>query len=162
MRILGIDPGIGRVGWGIIDKKGQKLKLVKYGCIETLANSDSISRLKTIQKQLKTIIKKFKPDESAVEKLFFNSNAKTVMKVGEARGVILITLAGQKLPIYHYTPLQIKVTTTNYGRADKTQVQKMVKTILDLDVIPKPDDAADAVAAAITHASTTLATIATP
>jgi len=154
MKILGIDPGIARLGWGIIEKNGQKLKLINYGCIETKANTPHITRLTQIYHQLGKIIKKTKPAVAAIEDLFFNTNAKTAMTVGEARGVTLLTLSQQQLPVFHYTPLQIKNATTGYGRASKTQIQKMVKTLLKLDHIPKPDDSADAIAVALTHSFT--------
>lgn len=154
MLILGIDPGYARTGWGLIHKQSQKLKLIKYGCIETSAKTKPLIRLLQLSKALAQIIKTYKPNTVAVEDLFFNTNAKTAIKVGEARGVILITLAQQKLQPHHYTPLQIKTAVSGYGRASKPQVQKMVKILLNLKTIPRPDDAADALAVAITHGFT--------
>lgn len=154
MLILGIDPGYARTGWGLVKKTGGNVALVKYGCIETKAGTPNNKRLASIFDHLTKLIKSHKPQAVAVENLFFNTNAKTAMKVGEARGVILIAIEKQKVPVFHYTPLQVKTTTTTYGRADKTQVQKMVQAILKLETIPKPDDAADALAVAITHCFT--------
>lgn len=154
MITLGIDPGYARTGWCVIKKQGQSITTIKYGCFETKAHTEPITRLKQVFNFITKISKKFKPDSVAVEDLFFNTNAKTAMKVGEARGVIIIALALQKIPIFHYTPLQVKNAITGYGRADKTQIQRMVKTLLKLDHIPKPDDAADALAVALTHTFT--------
>jgi len=154
MIILGIDPGYAKSGWGIIEKLGQKVSLVNYGCIETTPKLSPSLRLYTVYKSIIKIIKDYRPGFAAVEDLFFGANAKTALKVGEARGVILLALENSHMQIAHYTPLQIKQAITGYGRADKTQIQKMVKTILNLDLIPKPDDAADALAVALTHAFT--------
>ena len=154
MIILGIDPGIARTGWGVIKKHRNEVTLVNYDCLETKPTSTPSKRLSQIYRHLVKVAQKFKPHAAAVEDLFFNTNAKTAMKVGEARGVILVALQQQKVPIFHYTPLQVKNAITGYGRASKTQIQKMVKTILKLDHIPKSDDAADAIAVALTHAFT--------
>ena len=150
--ILGVDPGYARAGWAIIEKQGQKLKLVKFGCIETPAKTEHAERLKTLNNDLKRIIKEYKPEVLAVENLFFFKNLKTAIKVAEARGVILVTAIEGGLKIKEFTPLQIKQALVGYGRAEKKQIQQMVKMILGLKEIPKPDDAADAVAAAITCA----------
>ncbi len=152
MIILGIDPGFARMGWGVISSTGAKVTLVAYGCLETKAAQTPSHRLKTIYTGVTELIKKFSPSCAVIEDLFFNTNAKTAIRVGEARGAILIALENSKLSIFHYTPLQIKIAVTGYGRADKTQIQKMIKTLLNLDQIPRPDDAADALAAALTHA----------
>ena len=155
MIILGIDPGFALTGWGIINKKSaSSIHLVKYGCIETKAGLPSSTRLNKIFRTLTKLCQSHKPHALAMEDLFFNTNAKTAIKVGEARGVVIISAAKLKIPISHYTPLQVKQAVTGYGRADKQQVQKMVKTLLSLKQIPKPDDSADALAVAITHAFT--------
>jgi len=151
--ILGIDPGYARAGWSILEKTGQKLGLIKFGCIETPKDMEHAERLKFLNKELEKIIKKYQPEVLAVEDLFFFKNLKTAIKVAEARGVILMTAFNNKLIIKEYTPLQIKQALTGYGRADKNQIQQMVKMILNLKQIPKPDDAADAVAVAITCAN---------
>ena len=154
MRILGIDPGVAIVGYGIVEERDRILKLVDYGCIITKASCPHPERLVKISKELDKIIKTFKPDVLAVEELFFCKNVKTALKVGEARGVILSVAMQNNLPIHEFTPLQIKQAVTSYGRADKNQIQQMVKIILGLKNIIKSDDAADAVAAAITCAHT--------
>ena len=157
MIILGIDPGTAATGFGIINKlkvKNQKLKVITYGCIKTPTNLTTAERLKVLHNQLNLLIKKYKPDMVAVEDIFFFKNLKTAVKVSQARGVILLTAAKSKIPIFECTPLQVKQATTSYGRAEKIQVQKMVKTLLNLKEIPKPDDAADALAVAICCAHT--------
>ncbi len=152
MRILGIDPGIGRCGWGIIDAKSNKQKAISYGCIETDKNMLLEERLEAIFDEITRIIKKEKPDSFAIEDLFFNTNAKTAMVVGQARGVVLLAAVKAKLPIGIYTPLQVKMALTGYGRADKNQMGQMIKILLKLDQIPKLDDTTDALAVAVTHA----------
>lgn len=152
MRILGIDPGIGRCGWGIIEFQNQKLKVLSFGCIETSSKTAIPQRLKEVHEQITTIIKQYSPDFLAIEELFFNTNAKTAFIVGQARGVILLAASEQNLPIAIYTPLQVKMALTGYGRAEKEQIGKMVKTLLVLKEIPKPDDTADALAVALAHA----------
>jgi crossover junction endodeoxyribonuclease RuvC len=147
-RILGIDPGFARTGWGIIDA-GSRIEVVDYGCIETHKTMDYSDRLICLSKELNKIIKRHKPELAGVEQLFFYKNVKTGIQVGEARGIIILTLAQSKLPIAEFTPLQIKQAVAGYGNADKGQVQRMVKTLLILKSIPKPDDAADALAVAI-------------
>jgi len=151
MRILGIDPGIGRMGWGVIDSQGSKLRVCGFGCVETSAKENISKRLEKIYDEVLKLIKLHKPDEMAVEELFFNTNSKTAFAVGQARGVIL--LAGEKSKIlnFTYTPLEVKMALTGYGRAEKGQVGVMVKNLLALKSIPKPDDTADALAVAITH-----------
>lgn len=153
MIILGIDPGTATTGYGLIEKNGQKHSLIKHGCVLTPAHTPLPERLDAIFDELSALIDEHRPDHMAVEELFFSSNAKTAIAVGQARGVIL--LAGRKkgLPVYEYTPLEVKMALTGYGRADKNQIQQMVKTLLGLKEIPKPDDAADAVAIAICHAN---------
>lgn len=152
MKILGIDPGIGRTGWGIVETKNQELRTKNYGCIETSLELPLEMRLESLFDQLSRIIKNEKPDAFAIEDLFFNTNSKTVMIVGQARGVVILAAVQNKLPIGIYTPLQVKMALTGYGRAEKAQIGQMVKTLLKLDSIPKPDDTADALAIAITHA----------
>ncbi|MBC2851364.1 crossover junction endodeoxyribonuclease RuvC [Cetobacterium sp. 8H] len=151
MRILGIDPGTAIVGYSILDFKENKYNLIKYGCIYTSKDLPMEDRLLQIFNELEEIINEYSPKFMAVEELFFFKNNKTVISVGQARGVII--LAGKKngLQIENYTPLQVKMGITGYGKADKKQVQLMVQKILKLDEIPKPDDAADAIAVAITH-----------
>jgi len=154
MRILGIDPGTGILGFGVIDAGRNKTRLVDGGVIRTPAKQDDAIRLQTIFEEITDIIAQSKPEAMAVEKLYFAQNVTTAMTVAQARGVVL--LAGQQagLDIYEYTPLQIKQALTSYGRADKKQMQEMVRVILELDEVPKPDDCADALAAAITHSMT--------
>jgi crossover junction endodeoxyribonuclease RuvC len=152
MRILGIDPGIGRCGWGIVDYQGSKLKVQGHGCIETSSKKETPKRLQEIYSEIENLIKTYKPETMAIEELFFNTNAKTAFVVGQARGVILLAASQSKLDIAIYTPLQVKMALTGYGRAEKPQVGKMVKTLLNLKEIPKPDDTADALAVAIAHA----------
>ena len=152
MLILGIDPGIGRTGWGVIEVQSSKFKVQSYGCIETEPNSQAEKRLQIIYRQLIQIISDSNPDAFAIEDLFFNTNAKTALIVGQARGVVLLAAAQKKLPISVYTPLQVKMALTGYGRAEKSQIAQMVKTLLKLKKIPKPDDITDALAIALTHA----------
>src|SRR3989344_5166986 len=152
MKILGIDPGIGRTGWGVLEVISNKLQVISYGCIETKAGVMIEKRLEDLYLKLQQIINEEKPDSLAVEELFFNTNAKTALIVGQARGVVLLTAAQNKLPVAIYTPLQMKMALTGYGRAEKPQVGQMVKILLKLVSIPKPDDVTDALAIAITHA----------
>ncbi len=152
MRILGIDPGYAILGWGVIDVVGNKFSVVDYGSILTDTKMDMPSRLQVLYNGLTELIHKYKPDDASIEQLFFNSNAKTAILVGEARGVAVLACANGNLNIGEYTPLQIKQALVGYGRADKKQVQYMVKTMLNLKSVPKPDDTADALAAAICHA----------
>lgn len=148
MVILGIDPGLATTGYGILKKDGVKITAVSFGCIKTPAKMANAERLKLIHEDLERLIKKYKPKCAGIEQLFFCKNVKTAIAVGQARGVILLTLAENKLPIYEFTPLQVKQTVTNYGKADKKQVQKMLKVLLNLKEAPKQDDAADALAIA--------------
>lgn len=153
MKILGIDPGYGRCGYGIIEQIGQKQELVTYGCIETSSKLPHLERLMTIAEEINKLVLLHKPEKAGVEDLFFAKNKTTALKVAEARGVILLTLAKNNLEILELTPNQIKQAMTGYGNADKKQMQQMVKISLKLDKIPEPDDAADAVAIAITTAT---------
>ncbi len=150
MKILGLDPGIERLGYGIIEVIDRKIYPVDFGVITT-PRKKTPYRLYMIHERLCELLEKQSPDETAVEKLYFFQNTKTAIVVGEARGVILMTLQKFGLPIYEYTPLQIKSSVTGYGKADKKQVQFMVQKLLKLDELPKQDDAADALAAALTH-----------
>ncbi len=154
MRILGIDPGTGILGFGVIDIDRGKAKLVDAGVIRTPVKEDDAVRLLTIYEELSEIIKLNKPDQMSVEKLFFARNVTTAMTVAQARGVVLLCGMQAGLKIAEYTPMQIKQAVTGYGKADKKQMQEMVRVILQLKEIPKPDDAADALAAAITHSMT--------
>ena len=151
MRIIGIDPGTGILGFGVIELVKTKPVLVDAGVIRTPVKEDDAVRLLTIYDELTDIITQTKPDMMSVEKLFFARNVTTAMTVAQARGVVLLTAMQNKLPIHEYTPMQIKQAITGYGKADKKQMQEMVRVLLGLSEIPKPDDAADALAAAITH-----------
>lgn len=151
--ILGIDPGYAIVGVGIIEYTGNKFRPIAYDAITTHAKCATSLRLKTIYDDINYCLKKFKPDAVAIEELFFNNNAKTAIAVAQARGVLVVSATNLGIPVYEYTPLQIKQSVAGYGRADKRQVQQMVKTLLNLNAIPKPDDAADALAVAICHAN---------
>ncbi len=155
MTILGIDPGTAITGYGLIKKSNRGIKIIEYGCIETETKFSTAERLNILDKKLAKIIKKHQPDKVAVEDIFFFKNLKTVIKVSQARGVILARMAKMKIPVFEYTPLQIKQAVTSYGRAEKKQVQQMVKLLLNLKEIPKPDDAADALATAICCAHST-------
>jgi len=154
MRILGIDPGIGRCGWAIVDFNGSKLKAIDYGCIETSPKLEVEKRLEEIYLFLVKTIKKHKPEILSIEELFFGSNAKTAFAVGQARGVILLLASQNNLQLGIYTPLQIKIAITGYGRAEKKQIGQMVKLLYSLKEIPKLDDTADALAIAATYAFT--------
>jgi crossover junction endodeoxyribonuclease ruvC len=151
-RILGIDPGTGILGFGVVDcEVGKPLRMVTGGVISTPAHTPIEIRLEEIFNGLNEIISETKPDEVSIEKLFFTRNVTTAISVAQARGVAILAAQIKKIPIYEYTPNQIKQTLTGYGGADKKQMQEMVRTQLNLQQIPKPDDAADALAAAITH-----------
>ena len=154
MRVLGIDPGDATIGYGIIDTNGNRHKAVDYGVITTPKNENIAVRLAMIYDSMTEIINKFKPDEIAVEELFFVQNVTTGINVAHARGVILLASVHACGRLYEYTPLQIKQAMTGYGRAEKRQIQEMVKIYLNLPKIPRPDDAADALAIALTHAQT--------
>ncbi len=151
MKIIGIDPGTGILGFGVIEVIGSKIKLVEAGVIRTPAHTPHDERLEEIFDGLTEIIATTKPDAFSIEKLFFTRNITTAMSVAEARGVAVLVARKAKLPIAEYTPPQIKQTLTGYGKADKKQVQEMVRIQLGLKEVPKPDDCADALAAAITH-----------
>ena len=152
MRILGIDPGYAIMGYAVLDFVGNKFKTVDYGSITTDAHTPNEERLRILYDDLTEIIKTYKPEEASIEELFYNTNATTAIMVGEARGMALLACSKAGIKISEYTPLEIKSSLTGYGRADKNQVQSMVKMILGLTETPKPDDTADAIAAAICHA----------
>jgi crossover junction endodeoxyribonuclease RuvC len=154
MRVMGIDPGTGILGFGVIDWDGHKATLVDAGVIRTPVKEDDAVRLLTIYEELTEIIQLTKPDAMSVERLFFARNVTTAMTVSQARGVVLLTAKQAGMEIAEYTPMQIKMAVTGYGKADKKQMQEMVRLTLGLKEVPKPDDAADAIAAALTHAQT--------
>ena len=152
MRILGIDPGFAITGYSIIDYIGNKFYLRTSGAILTEAKTSFPLRLEKINKELAEIIENYNPDAMSIEELFFNNNAKTAINVAQARGVILVTARMHNLDIFEYTPLQVKQAVTGYGRADKIQVQRMVKMILNEEKLPRLDDVTDSMAMAICHA----------
>jgi len=155
MIILGIDPGIADTGFGVIDvKKDGKLICLEYGSIKTSPKENLSTRIEKLFIDLNKIIKKYKPEVISVEELFFNKNVKTALIVGQARGVVLLAAKTSKARLLEFTPLQVKQAVSAYGRADKGQIQRMVKMILNLDEIPRPDDAADALAVAICASNT--------
>lgn len=151
MKILGIDPGYAILGYGIIEKTGNHFGPVHYGAITTPKEMPMDQRLETLYNELRELIEEFKPEVASIEQLYFNNNAKTAINVGQARGVAVLACVKGGIEIAEYTPLQIKQALVGYGRADKKQVQFMVKTMLNLAEVPKPDDTADALAAAICH-----------
>jgi len=152
MRILGIDPGIGRTGFGVLEVQSSNLKVRGYGCIETPAGMEVGERLNNIYEKVVGLLNEYKPDAVGIEELFFNTNSKTAFVVGQARGVIMLAVSQKKIPLAVYTPLQVKIAVTGYGRAEKRQVAQMIKTLLKLESVPKLDDTTDALAIAITHA----------
>ncbi len=151
MIIIGIDPGTATTGYGVIKNKDKKQVCLGYGIIKTSSKWKAGDRLQKINSELNSLLDKYCPDILVIESLFFFKNIKTVIPVSQARGVILMTAAQRGLPVYEYTPLQSKMATVGYGRAQKNQVQEMVKILLNLETIPQPDDAADALALAICH-----------
>lgn len=151
MRILGIDPGYAIVGFGVLDYDGVNFKTIEYGAVLTEAGTDFPVRLKAIHDDLEFIFDKFKPDCMAIERLYFTSNQKTAIDVAQARGVTVLSASTRSIPIYEYTPLQVKQAVVGYGKAEKKQVMEMTRNILKLANIPKPDDAADALAIAVCH-----------
>ena len=155
MVILGFDPGLATLGYGVIKTDGKgRAEMLDYGIISTPQTVKFPDRLIMLEKGIEQVIDTFKPDEIAIEELFFAKNVKTGINVAHARGVLLLTAKKKISKIFEYTPLQIKQALTGYGRADKNQIQQMVKTFLKLKTVPKPDDAADALAVALTHAQT--------
>ena len=152
MSVIGIDPGTARTGYGVVEADDDnQLVLVDYGVIKTPAGQDEAQRLVSLHLQLQGLIDRHSPTEAAVERLFFQKNVSTAMQVGQARGVILLTLHQAGLPIGEYSPQDIKIAVTGYGAAEKSQMQRMVKTLLTMPELPQPDDAADALAVAICH-----------
>ncbi|MCL2485522.1 MAG: crossover junction endodeoxyribonuclease RuvC [Endomicrobia bacterium] len=155
MIVLGIDPGLSLVGWGVIEAKSvNNLSALNYGCITTSPKDALIDRIKHINLELQSIIDKYKPSVIAIEQLFFLKKSASVASIGQARGAIVLTAALNKIPLFEYNPRLVKVALTGYGSADKHQMQHMVKTFLRLKEIPKPDDAADALAMAVCHINT--------
>ena len=154
MNILGIDPGSGIIGFGVVTKSKGNPKMLDAGVIRTTIGDSDSDRLVELYESMKEIIEDTKPDVASVEKLFFAQNVTTAMTVSQARGVILLALAEAKIPIFEYTPLEMKMAMTGYGRASKAQMQEMVRVQLGLKEKPKPDDCADALAAALTHMNT--------
>mgnify|MGYP005762096023 FL=1 len=152
MVILGIDPGIAIVGYGIVEYKNSKFKVIDYGQITTDSKMDTLTRLELVYKGIDILLKTYNIDEVGIEELFFNKNVKTAITVAQARGVIMLACSHNNKKVYEYTPLQVKQGVAGYGRAEKLQVQQMVKSFLNLKAIPKPDDVADALAVAICHA----------
>ena len=151
MIVLGIDPGYALMGWGVVESHGSRLRLINYGCIETFAHTPMQHRLRTLYKGVQDLVNIYKPDDVAFEELFFAHNVTTALMVGAARGAAIIAATEYTENLYEYTPGQIKQAVTGDGGADKKQVQQMVKMLLGMQEIPKPDDAADAIACAITH-----------
>ena len=152
MRILGIDPGLATLGWGVIEAEGSRIRLVQYGTLDTYPRDTFPTRLGSLYVGIKGLIDMFKPEEIAFEELFFSKNITTGIQVAGARGVALAACQSYTDRLYEYTPMQIKQALTGYGSAEKRQMQQMVRMRLGISEIPKPDDAADAVACAITHA----------
>ena len=151
MIVLGLDPGTAITGYGLIEDAGSRAVAIAYGTINTPADLALPQRLRHIYHDLSDLIRRYRPEVSAVEQLFFSRNVRTALAVGHARGVVLLALADADLPVFEYTPLQVKQALSGYGRASKTQIQEMVRLILELDAVPQPDDAADALAVAICH-----------
>lgn len=151
MRVLGIDPGTATTGWAVLEEKSGKIVPVAFGHISTDKNTPEAERLAEIAADLEKIIEKYRPQEGAVEQLFFFKNKKTIIQVGQSRGSVLLTLNRKNVKVFGYTPLQVKQALTGYGKAEKRQVQLMAKTILGLKSIPRPDDVADAIATALCH-----------
>ena len=151
MIVLGIDPGYALMGWGVVESEGSRMRLINYGCVETKAGVPMYHRLRTLQLGVRDLVRIYHPDDVAFEELFFAHNVTTALMVGAARGAAIIAAAEYTENLYEYTPMQIKQAVTGSGRADKKQVQQMVRLLLKMDQIPKPDDAADAIACAITH-----------
>lgn len=152
MKIIGIDPGLERCGFGVLTQNGSQILTVDYGCLYTLKSKEIPIRLAELFDKMMALLKKYSPEVLAIEDLFFNTNAKTAILVGEARGVIMLAAQKSKISVISYPPLEIKMALTGYGRADKKQIQQMVKNILHLSCLPKPDDTADALAVALTYA----------
>lgn len=151
MIIMGIDPGFAITGYGVVKYEGNRFSVIDYGAVTTEATMKMSERLLHLHESLKELINRHKPDAVSIEELFFNKNIKTALNVGHGRGVALLTAAQSGIPVFEYTPLQVKQSVVGYGRAEKAQVQQMVKVLLNLSTVPKPDDVADALAVAICH-----------
>ena len=149
MIVLGIDPGTARLGYGIVERQGSQLTMLEYGCVETTNDRPLEQRLLLIYEALTDLIETHRPEAMGVERLFFNKNVQTAMAVGQARGVVLLVGAQHGLPVFEYGPHEVKLAVTGYGRAPKDQVQRMVQLVLSMSQMPKPDDAADALAVAV-------------
>jgi crossover junction endodeoxyribonuclease RuvC len=154
MLVLGVDPGTALCGYGLVRSEEDELSLVAYGAVSTSANSALPPRLLQIYKKLSDLVREYRPDAAVVEKLFFAKNARTALAVGHARGIALLVTAQADLPLFEYTPNEVKQAIVGYGGADKRQMQQMVRVLLKLDFVPEPDDAADAIAIAICHLQT--------
>lgn len=152
MVILGIDPGIGRLGWGVVEAQGGRCKAQGFGCIETSKEKRLEERIQEIYEQIGKLITHYTPEVLAIEELFFGTNVTTAFTVGQARGVVLLAASQAGMPISPYSPQAVKIAVTGYGKADKKQVGEMVKVLLKLKTVPSPDDTADALAIALTHA----------
>ena len=159
MIILGIDPGLATMGWGVIESVGSRQRLIAYGCILTTPQKTFPERLKQINEEMQALLKQYQPNEIAFEELFFAKNVTTALTVGAARGVSVAVCASYTDVLYEYTPMQVKQAIVGYGRADKQQVQRMVQRLLNMETIAKPDDAADALAIVLTHAATGMAKV---
>jgi crossover junction endodeoxyribonuclease RuvC len=151
MRVLGLDPGTATTGFGVVEGDGDTLRLVEYGAILTPADTPMPERLRLIYLRVTDILSRLRVEAVSVEKLFFNKNVRTALSVGQGRGVALLTAANAGVPVFEYTPLEVKQAIVGYGRATKDQIQQMVRMLLELDHVPHPDDAADALAIAICH-----------
>ena len=149
MIVLGIDPGTARLGYGVVDRQGSALTMLDYGCLETVNDRPLEQRLLLIHEGLTDLIETHRPEAMGVERLFFNKNTQTAMAVGQARGVVLLSAAEHGLPVLEYGPHEVKLAVTGYGRAPKDQVQRMVQLVLSMSHMPRPDDAADALAVAV-------------
>ena len=151
MIVLGIDPGYALMGWGVVESTGRSMRLLGYGCVETHAGTPMQYRLRTLQMGIRDLVSIYHPDDVAFEELFFSRNVTTALMVGAARGAAIIAAVEYTENLYEYTPMQIKQAVAGHGKADKRQIQEMVRLLLNMKEIPKPDDAADAIACAITH-----------
>ena len=151
MIVLGIDPGYALMGWGVVENTGSSMRLLGYGCVETHAGTPMQYRLRTLQMGIRDLVSIYHPDDVAFEELFFSRNVTTALMVGAARGAAIIAAVEYTENLYEYTPMQIKQAVAGHGKADKRQIQEMVRLLLNMKEIPKPDDAADAIACAITH-----------
>ena len=151
MIVLGIDPGYALMGWGVVENTGSRMRLLGYGCVETHAGTPMQYRLRTLQMGIRDLVSIYHPDDVAFEELFFSRNVTTALMVGAARGAAIIAAVEYTDNLYEYTPMQIKQAVAGHGKADKRQIQEMVKLLLNMQEIPRPDDAADAIACAITH-----------